>query len=100
MANILRCINTPDGSHHLVLQGEQRFSLVEFVVEDPFFAASVLRIEQPDILTPEVEADTLHLRQQALEALQLLPQVPQEDLAFPGPADRGFAADAGNRPPN
>src|SRR6478736_7358286 len=81
VANILRYINTPDGSHHLVLQGEQRFSLVEFVVENPFFAARVLRIEQPDLLTPEIEAHTLHLRQQALEALQLLPQVPQELLA-------------------
>lgn len=81
VANILRYINTPDGSHHLVLQGEQRFSLVEFVVEDPFFAARVLRIEQPDLLTPEIEAHTLHLRQQALEALQLLPQVPQELIA-------------------
>ncbi|GAU85192.1 endopeptidase La [Bosea sp. BIWAKO-01] len=81
VANILRYINTPDGSHHLVLQGEQRFSLVEFVVETPFFAARVLRIEQPDLLTPEIEAHTLHLRQQALEALQLLPQVPQELLA-------------------
>lgn len=81
VANILRYINTPDGSHHLVLQGEQRFSLVEFVVEDPFFAAHVVRIEQPDLLTPEIEAHTLHLRQQALEALQLLPQVPQELIA-------------------
>lgn len=81
VANILRYINTPDGSHHLVLQGEQRFSLVEFVVEKPFFAARVLRIEQPDLLTPEIEAHTLHLRQQALEALQLLPQVPQELMA-------------------
>lgn len=81
VANILRYINTPDGSHHLVLQGEQRFSPVEFVVESPFFAARVLRIEQPDLLTPEIEAHTLHLRQQALEALQLLPQVPQELLA-------------------
>lgn len=81
VANVLRYINAPDGSHHLVLQGEQRFSLVEFVVENPFFAARVLRIEQPDLLTPKIEAHTLHLRQQALEALQLLPQVPQELLA-------------------
>ncbi|WP_414476046.1 endopeptidase La [Microvirga sp. M2] len=78
VANILRYVNAPDGTHHVVLQGEQRFRVIEFVRERPFFAARVQRIEEPEIHTPEIEARFLHLRQQALEALQLLPQVPQE----------------------
>jgi len=78
IANILRYVNTPDGTHHVVLQGEQRFRVTEFVKERPFIVARVLRIEEPGILTPDIEARFLHLRQQALEALQLLPQVPQE----------------------
>lgn len=39
------------------------------------------RIEQPEELTPQLEARTIHLRQQAMEVLQLLPQVPQEMIA-------------------
>ncbi|ANY80545.1 endopeptidase La [Microvirga ossetica] len=78
IANILRYVNAPDGTHHVVLQGEQRFRVTEFVKERPFIVARVLRIEEPGMLTPDIEARFLHLRQQALEALQLLPQVPQE----------------------
>jgi len=82
VANILRYVNAPDGSHHLVLQGEQRFRVVEFTQERPFLAARVLRIEQPEELaTPQVEARTIHLRRQAVEALELLPQLPQELIA-------------------
>jgi ATP-dependent Lon protease len=78
IANILRYVNAPDGAHHVVLQGEQRFRVTEFVKERPFIVARVLQIEEPGMLTPDIEARFLHLRQQALEALQLLPQVPQE----------------------
>ncbi|HEX2134411.1 MAG TPA: LON peptidase substrate-binding domain-containing protein, partial [Microvirga sp.] len=78
VANVLRYVNAPDGTHHVVLQGEQRFRVTEFLRERPFFAARVLRIEEVEHRTPEIEARFLHLRQQALEALQLLPQVPPE----------------------
>ncbi len=78
IANVLRYVNAPDGTHHVVLQGEQRFRVTEFLRERPFILARVLRIEEPRSLTPEIEARFLHLRQQALEALQLLPQVPPE----------------------
>ncbi|MFP5407008.1 MAG: LON peptidase substrate-binding domain-containing protein, partial [Gammaproteobacteria bacterium] len=78
LANILRYVNAPDGSHHIVLQGEQRFRVVEFARERPFFAARVQQVETSDVRTPDIEARFLHLKQQALEALELLPQVPQE----------------------
>ncbi|MBA1159299.1 endopeptidase La [Microvirga mediterraneensis] len=78
IANVLRYVNAPDGTHHVVLQGMQRFRVTEFVKERPFIVGRILRIEEPAILTPEIEARFLHLRQQALEALQLLPQVPPE----------------------
>ncbi|MCB8821967.1 endopeptidase La [Microvirga rosea] len=78
VANILRYVNAPDGTHHVVLQGERRFRVTEFMKERPFIVARVLPVEEPGILTPDIEARFLHLRQQALEALQLLPQVPQE----------------------
>jgi ATP-dependent Lon protease len=78
VANILRYVNAPDGTHHVVLQGEQRFRVIDFFREEPFFVARVLRMEEPTTQSPEIEARFLHLRNQALEALQLLPQVPPE----------------------
>ena len=91
VANILRYVSTPDGAHHIVLQGVQRFRILEFVRERPFFVARVERIEEPEGRTPEVEARFLHLKSQAIEALQLLPQAPRELLmtveamSAPGP---------------
>jgi ATP-dependent Lon protease len=91
VANILRYVSTPDGAHHIVLQGVQRFRILEFVRERPFFVARVERIEEPEERTPEVEARFLHLKSQAIEALQLLPQAPRELLmtveamSAPGP---------------
>jgi ATP-dependent Lon protease len=81
VANILRYVNGPDGTHHVVLQGEQRFTVTEFLQEQPYIVARVRMIPQPETRTAEIEAMTLHLRQQALEALELLPQVPQELVA-------------------
>ena len=78
IANVLRLVTAPDGSHHLIAQGEQRFRITEFVRETPFFAARVERIEEPKLVSSDVEARFLNLQQQALEALELLPQAPPE----------------------
>ncbi|WP_135470262.1 endopeptidase La [Crenalkalicoccus roseus] len=77
VANILRWITAPDGTHQLVCQGVQRFRVLDWIEGHPFLAAGVLRIEEPEGRTPEIEARLLHLKGQALEALQLLPQVPE-----------------------
>ncbi len=81
LANIVRYITAPDGSHHLVCQGEQRFQIVEYLSGWPFFVARVLQIPEPDTRTPEIEARFVNLRAQAVEAVQLLPQAPAELLA-------------------
>jgi ATP-dependent Lon protease len=81
IANVLRYVTAPDGSHHLVLQGLQRFRISEFVRERPFFAARVEPIEEPGTRSPDLEARFLNLKQQALETLQLLPQAPRELVA-------------------
>ena len=39
LANIVRYITTPDGAHHLVCQGEQRFQIVEYLTGWPFLVA-------------------------------------------------------------
>ena len=81
VANVARFLTAPDGTHHLVCQGDQRFQIVEFLTGWPFFVARVLRIPEPEIRTPDIEARFLHLREQASEAVQLLPQAPPELIA-------------------
>ena len=81
VANVVRYITGPDGTNHLVCQGEQRFQVLEFLNGWPFLVARVLRIPESSSRSAEIEARFLHLRSQALEALELVPQAPQELLA-------------------
>ena len=81
LANILRFITAPDGTHHLVCQGEQRFQIVEYLSGWPFLVARILRIAEPESRTAEIEARFVNLKAQAVEAIQLLPQVPADLLA-------------------
>jgi len=81
VANVVRYITAPDGTHHMVCQGEQRFQVEEFLNGWPFLVGRVRRIPEPEPHTPEIEARLLHLRSQAEQAIQLLPQAPPELLA-------------------
>jgi ATP-dependent Lon protease len=81
VANIARYVTAPDGGHHLVCQGEQRFQVLEFLEGWPFMVARVARIPEPTSQSPEIEARFLNLQRQTVEALQLLPQAPPELLA-------------------
>ena len=81
IANIVRYITAPDGTHHLVCQGERRFQVAEYLNGWPFFVARVVQIPEPDTRTPEIEARFVNLRAQTVEALQLLPQAPAELVA-------------------
>lgn len=77
VANIVRYVTTPDGAHHIVCQGEQRFRIVEFLSGWPFMAARVIRLDEKDERTAELEARYLNLQRMAIEALELLPQTPR-----------------------
>jgi ATP-dependent Lon protease len=81
IANIVRYVTAPDGTNHLICQGEQRFQISEYLSGWPFPVARVVRIPEPGVKTPEIEARFVNLKSQALEAIQLLPQVPQDLLA-------------------
>ena len=81
IANIVRFITAPDGSHHLVCQGEQRFRVEDYLSGWPFFVAHIVRIPEPAAQSSEIEARFVHLKGQALESLRLLPQTPEELVA-------------------
>ena len=80
-ANILRFVTTPDGTHHLVCQGEQRFQIVEYLSGWPFMVARVIHVAEPATGTAEIEARFVNLKAQTIEAIELLPQVPADLLA-------------------
>jgi ATP-dependent Lon protease len=81
IANIVRYITAPDGTNHLVCQGEQRFQIGEYLSGWPFLVARVVQIPEPGLRTPEIEARFVDLKAKTIEAIQLLPQVPGDLLA-------------------
>jgi ATP-dependent Lon protease len=78
LATVVRYVTAPDGAHHLVCQGESRFRLLQVVRETPFLAARIETLPEPQEKTPDIEARMEFLKQRAVEALSLLPQVPAE----------------------
>jgi ATP-dependent Lon protease len=77
-ASIIRYITAPDGTHHLVCQGERRFRVLDRVAGFPYLVARVEYLADTGATHPEVEARTLYLKQKAVEAISLLPQAPAE----------------------
>src|SRR5271168_706360 len=80
LATVVRYVTSPDGSHHLVAQGENRFRMLQVVRDTPFLAARIESLTDTDTGSSEIEARLDALKQRAMEALALLPQVPA-DLA-------------------
>ncbi len=77
-ANLLRYVTSPDGSHHVICQGERRFRVIEFLDGYPFFVARVEPVPESQEQSTQIEARLVNLRNLALETLQLLPQTPAE----------------------
>ena len=75
---VVRYLKAPNGVHHLICQGEQRFRTLDYLTGLPFLAARFDLI--PDQVTTDanVEARATLLKQKAIEAIELLPQVPPE----------------------
>ncbi|SFI45808.1 endopeptidase La [Bradyrhizobium sp. Gha] len=82
IANIVRYITAPDGTHHIVCQGVQRARILDFLPGTPFPAARIQQIPEPTTSSPEIEARALNLQRQAVEAIELLPQAPPELTAM------------------
>ena len=79
LASILRYVTTPDGTHHIICQGQQRFRVLDFIEGHPFMVARIERLtEVSGVGDQEVEARMLQLKERAVQVLQLLPQVSDE----------------------
>ena len=69
---------TNEGAHHLVVQGQVRFRVLEFLDGWPFMVARVAIVETAEESSAEIEARFLQLKERAVEAIQLLPNLPDE----------------------
>ena len=45
-ANLLRYLTSPDGSHHVICQGERRIRIIEFLDGYPFLVARIERVAE------------------------------------------------------
>ncbi|MGZ8918274.1 MAG: endopeptidase La [Methylobacter sp.] len=77
-AEVLRYITAPDGTHQIVCQGEQRFRVKEFLHGYPFLVARVERYRESDVISKDIEARVITLKQKALEVLTQTRQAPEE----------------------
>jgi ATP-dependent Lon protease len=77
-ASIVRFVTAGDGAHHLIAQGEERFTVLDYVSREPFLVARIKAHKEGAAIDRDIEARGLTLRERAIEALQLLPQAPAE----------------------
>ncbi|TAG54144.1 MAG: endopeptidase La, partial [Runella slithyformis] len=80
MGYIIKMITLPDGNTTIILQGRQRFKVVEYTREDPFMVARVAAIEDVFLNPNKKESKALiqSLRDSALRILRLNPEIPNE----------------------
>ena len=78
LAKVLRYITGPDGTHHIVCQGETRFLVNKFVEGYPFLVARIEPLPQSLDTNPEIEAFALELKARLAELLKLSPDAPTE----------------------
>ena len=76
--SVVRYITGGEGAHHLIVQGQGRFRVLEFLSGWPFLVARVAMVEASGEVTPEIEARFMQLKQQAAEAIGLLGNAPDE----------------------
>ena len=62
VTNILRYMTAPDGTHHIVCQGVNRFRILDLLPGTPFPVARVFHIPDAESRLPEVEGRFLHLQ--------------------------------------
>jgi len=75
---VVRYITGAEGTHHLVVQGQNRFRVLEFLSGWPFLVGRVQMIEGAEESNPDIEARFLQLKAQSVEAISLLPSAPEE----------------------
>src|SRR5215468_11857735 len=67
VAQVLRYVTAPDGTHHVVVQGVRRFRVIEYLPGFPFPVARIEELGLAEVMTPEIEARVRLVRSRARE---------------------------------
>ncbi len=78
LVEVLRFVSTEESGHHAVCQGRGRFKILSIDKTEPFMVATVQRIEESVELDEQLQARFVALKEQAREALSLMPGAPDE----------------------
>jgi len=80
VARIIKMLVLPDGNTTIIIQGKNRFSIREFVQEEPYLTARIdLLVEaKVSVNGREAKAIVQSMKDTALKILKLNPEIPQE----------------------
>lgn len=80
IARIIKMLVLPDGNTTIIIQGKNRFSVKQFLNEDPYLTARVelLSDAKPEKKGHELKALVQSLQDAASKILKLNPEIPQE----------------------
>ncbi|HET7179701.1 MAG TPA: endopeptidase La [Chryseosolibacter sp.] len=80
VARIIKMLVLPDGNTTIIIQGKNRFTIREFIQEDPYLTATINLLTEPvlNINGKEAKALVQSLKDAASKILKLNPEIPQE----------------------
>lgn len=80
IARIIKMLILPDGNTTIIIQGKNRFSVKQFLSEDPYLTANIelLSESKPEKKSHELKALVQSLQDAATKILKLNPEIPQE----------------------
>jgi ATP-dependent Lon protease len=82
IAKILKILEMPDGSTTVIIQGKQRYRILEVIAEEPYHYARVLTLNdmQPIEKTPEFDAIVESLKDIAIKIAKNSTNIPPEAM--------------------
>ena len=79
IAKIVKQIKMPDGGTTIIIQGKNRFEIASIIGEDPYFKASIRRIDEEESpKDSDFDAYVANIKDLATEIIQLSPNIPAE----------------------
>ncbi|MCX2429137.1 MULTISPECIES: endopeptidase La [unclassified Pedobacter] len=79
VANIIKLLQMPDGNTTVIIQGKQRFSLIEEVQNEPYIKAVIKKFEeQKHKSDKEFKTLIASIREMSAQIIQLSPNIPSE----------------------
>ena len=79
VARIVKQIKMPDGGTTIIIQGKSRIAINSIISEDPYFRASISKIEEEEPPTDsDFEVYVASIKDLATEIIQLSPNIPTE----------------------